>query len=263
MDESFYFNDCKEGSLINITRDNNYVYLHVMKDSTINKIPISISSYNIIVKENLSLAKYFLLHMRKIHTLTHFTSIENLDSILEYGILSKKLLIDNGLKFTESDPYRFDNLPTHISTSVSFPNYRMFYSKRMSLLKRYVVLEIKSSQILRNSNPLFFETDAANSYYQNTNQDLSSIESFNQMFKQKVITGERYPFLPDNYPTDPQAEIMLKDKIDISSIRCIHYDVDELSQNVDIINSLARNVNIDCVQSHRYFNYREDFNQWR
>ena len=37
MDESFYFNDCKEGSLINITRDNNYVYLHVIKDSTINK----------------------------------------------------------------------------------------------------------------------------------------------------------------------------------------------------------------------------------
>ena len=32
MDEPFYFNDCKEESLINITRDNNYVYLHVMKD---------------------------------------------------------------------------------------------------------------------------------------------------------------------------------------------------------------------------------------
>ena len=68
MNESFYFKDCKEGSLINITRDNNYVYLHVIKDSTINKIPISIRNYNIIVKENLSLAKYFLLYMCIIST---------------------------------------------------------------------------------------------------------------------------------------------------------------------------------------------------
>lgn len=64
-----------------------------------------------------------------INYLTHFTSIYNLKSILNYGICSVEYMKDNNISYKQSDNNRFDNKLNLISVSTNSVNKRMLYSK--------------------------------------------------------------------------------------------------------------------------------------
>jgi hypothetical protein len=67
---------------------------------------------------------------RDIETLVHFTRVENLSSILQNGLLSRKALETSGQQFLFNDPDRIDGHKEAICLSISFPNYKMFYPIR-------------------------------------------------------------------------------------------------------------------------------------
>lgn len=68
---------------------------------------------------------------RKISYVVHFTPIGNVECVLRNGLRSRNALV--GQEFIFTDEYRSDGWLDWISTSVTFPNYKMFYTKRNSL----------------------------------------------------------------------------------------------------------------------------------
>lgn len=80
---------------------------------------------------------------RKIPYLIHFSPLNNLGSILQDGLRSRNALVEQD--FVITDERRTDGWLDWISVSVSFPNYKMLYTKQNSLkdVKGWVILLIR------------------------------------------------------------------------------------------------------------------------
>ena len=72
---------------------------------------------------------------RGITTLIHFTRTENLQGILQEGLLGRRLLEARGQQFLFNDHDRVDGHKNAVCLSISFSNYQMFYSIRESKKK--------------------------------------------------------------------------------------------------------------------------------
>lgn len=70
-----------------------------------------------------------ILDQKKITNLYHFTKAENLDTILNKGLLSLTKLNTEKIEYSYTDEIRFDGKRNYICNSLSFPNYKMFYKK--------------------------------------------------------------------------------------------------------------------------------------
>jgi len=68
-----------------------------------------------------------IVREREIEYVFHFTRIDNLDSILNYGILGRTQLENRAISFQYNDEYRIDRQVSAICCSIGHPNYRMFY----------------------------------------------------------------------------------------------------------------------------------------
>ena len=66
-----------------------------------------------------------------IEYLTHFTNIENLESILTNGIRSVDYMKKHKIEYNNNDEYRFDNQLNLISISLNEINYKMLYKKQV------------------------------------------------------------------------------------------------------------------------------------
>lgn len=71
-----------------------------------------------------------LLEIAKNHNIeyfVHFTRLENLDSIIQKGIITRSELNFKQINYQYTDENRFDNQLNTISLSVTFPNYKMLF----------------------------------------------------------------------------------------------------------------------------------------
>lgn len=181
---------------------------------------------------------------RNIEYLVHFTPTINLLGIFEKSkILSRKLLEENNVdlldytKFT--DDIRFDD-KNYINLSIQRPNSFLFSKFREKTRGEshifWCVLKIDAKYIYY-SDTLFSITNAANSYNKRNIGVTGDIDKFRMMFapSQKVVTsyGEKTISrnnTPRQYPTDEQAEVLVKDEILLSDILQICFsDEDELA----------------------------------
>ena len=152
---------------------------------------------------------------RNITSLYHFTPLKNIMGILDIGLWSKQSLNESGLEFANTDEVRFDCRSNYISTSISFPNYKMFYSKVCEYPQQiWCVLELDPS-ILYKQECLFFPNNAACSGMSSKSAaEISSYEGFSRMFDGHHSTSK--------YAHDVQAEVMVKEFIDIDFIKSIN-----------------------------------------
>ena len=160
---------------------------------------------------------------REIKYLVHFTPIDNLQSILKFGLRSRKYLEDKKINFTPTDNDRLDHRWDRISASVSFPNYSMFYHKRCSMvgIKLWAVILIRK-EALWELDCQFFPKNAANSEMSKfTGTDWSSAQAFKDMFGQEE---SRRKYLLKYYTTDPQAEVMIKNTVPTDYISEVHLE---------------------------------------
>ena len=79
------------------------------------------------VEESLRLRAF--LKERRIDTLIHFTRLENLASILSYGLLSRRAIATDPRvgRVRTNEPELPEAWRDMISLNISFPNYRLFY----------------------------------------------------------------------------------------------------------------------------------------
>lgn len=195
-----------------------------------------------------------ILIERNINEIVHFTKIENLDSILEYGLLSKNILEEQRINYLYSDNYRYDNKLDFICNSITFPNYKMFYAKRQEdIRQKWAVITIDADILLHKLDTEFYKKNRASLEIYEDDRYYRSNEAFNSMFS--LINRDLY--IPDSYTTDPQAEVLIKDIIIPDYITGI-----ETNTNNEKVKSLALNVHKNYNPYSTLFNGRCDYRRW-
>jgi hypothetical protein len=99
---------------------------------------------------------------RKIETLVHFTRSQNLSSILQRGLLGRRVVENQSYAICPqyNDSYRLDGYKEAICLSISFPNYQMFYRYSNSDRQNWVILLLEAS-LLWNLDCAFCQENAA------------------------------------------------------------------------------------------------------
>ena len=154
-----------------------------------------------------------VIRQREIHRLCHFTRIDRLQSILENGLLASNY---EGIEKNDAD--RWDGHLDCICTSVEYPN--TFYLAQLvertnTNIEDWVILEINTGVI--NDSSLFCQVNAA----KDSGMHLKSgVEAFSSLFDShiEISSRDRNKNWIDCVPTDLQAEILIRDRIDVGNL---------------------------------------------
>lgn len=167
---------------------------------------------------------------RGIDHLIHFTPTINLLSIFEQGkLLSRALLEKNDiddtlLDFIEFlDGIRFDD-KNYINLSLTSPNFYLFNRFRERTQdKPYInwcVLKINPKYIYQTET-LFSVTNAASSIAKHTYGISGDLDKFRKLFENGITSrfgNLQRGNLKSKYPTDVQAEVLVKNEILLADI---------------------------------------------
>lgn len=196
---------------------------------------------------------------RDIVNFVHITNVENLPSILLNGICSKAYLEDNNIEYDCADAKQINRIEDAISISVTFPNYKMFYSLRQENEKvEWVVLLLDAKQVLSLDCAFCYTNASSNEIFNIPLELRKTYEAFEQMFLR--IGHEKYRGLSPNEPTDPQAEILVFNLIPASFIKKVIFEKYEVKiKYASLLNKMSIPYNID----ERYFLPRHDYSFWQ
>ena len=210
--------------------------------------------------ENLSKIKEDATN-RGIENLIHFTTLNYLDQLLKEGIFCRDKLLKDKFKsrtFILTDEDDIADNAEWISTSISFPNYKMFFSKRINQQNLLRLKDVTGWVVLALDSKILWELDCrfthvnAAKYRYFTAPSFSKYERFEKMFEDTYL---RSPTLPDNFTTDVQAEVLIKDFIHTKYIKEVIFEDRETANNFQ--NSTNTNYKITVDRS--YFDKREDY----
>lgn len=188
---------------------------------------------------------------RGIEHLVHFTPTINLLSIFEQGkLLSRALLEKFDISQTDifdyvefTDNIRFDD-KSYINLSIQHPNsflLRRFQEKTQNEIHiNWCVLKIDKKYIY-SKGTLFSVTNAANNYNKRNIGVTGDLEKFKMMFSPSLDIHTSYGSrtiqrhsLKSKYPTDEQAEVLVKDDISVSDILQVCF-----KDNIDLASGKA------------------------
>jgi len=182
-----------------------------------------------------------IVKRRKIEYLVHFTRIDNLNSILENGLIPVSMQQKMKIPSVHNDEQRIDSKLDCTSCSISFPNYKLFYTFREYKFPEssWVVIVLDKDVLFSPSNITYFcQTNAARVFPRiSSAKELCTATAFENMFCNSLTTKENKVIqraslqINDCITTDPQAEILISDVIDKKYIGCICFqkqsDIDE------------------------------------
>ena len=208
-------------------------------------------------KEAIAALKKFIQE-RDIDELIHFTRYENLESILENGIVTRDVLNSLNRDFYVNDSKRLDGHQNSTSVSVTFPNWKMFYKYRMqSDATGWVVISIKP-EVLWEYDCAFCKHNAADSRISKRNiDDLCNIKSFEEMFLDDPAGTRLEESLEPCDPTDPQAEVLVFNNIPIKHIQEVGFENEYLLEFAESEYNKDVASNISFVLAEHYFKPRE------
>ena len=178
---------------------------------------------------------------RNVSTLYHFTPIENLESILKHGILSINKLKEKNIQYVYNDSERLENQPDYICFSVEYPNGMLLRNYMRTRHREYVLLEIDIN-VLNYKYARCCPVNAATA----RGGYVKSIADFYSLFE-----GSRHKDLPNNFPSDEQAEILIKDNVEPIYIKKVVFET--LYSKNKFANIANSEVN------YKLFKYRSDF----
>lgn len=171
----------------------------------------------------------YLTEERGVKYLIHFTPINNLNSIFENGIAPRVCFGDSG-EIIVTDITRWDNHPECSCFSLSFPNYQMLNTKRRTTGRRFAVLVIDISAMLAPGVDKLYYLPVNASYngVRWNITDYTQLRDAKNMFadelEYKGVTYLREKLdIPKEYPTSPQAELMIDGIVPPKYVREIHF----------------------------------------
>lgn len=201
---------------------------------------------------------------RKVKYIVHFTRVENLPNILREGITPRTQLENSNSSFIYNDNLRLDGIKNSISLSISFPNYRMLYRLRKENPDAdWAILLINPHSIFADFNnpPLFFKTNAASSKNKTQGQQSTNTLMSDLFYDQELRDKLQ---LPENFPTDPQAEILYTTTLDPASIELIHFETVDRQKDIKYIQNITQdNPDKKFLFSNEFFAPRADYAHWK
>lgn len=199
---------------------------------------------------------------RGITSLFHFTPLQNLDSIMRHGLTPREELDKRKIPYIKTDLDRIDGEMSAVSLSVSFPNYRMFFRKRYDYRNwEWAVIEIKPN-VLWEMECDFFQTNAANRKSAFLNRRKGKFDHLKNMFAERIESGilRNNLKIPLQYPTDPQAEVLVYGCIDPSLFIAIN--VDGVDNFAKVRGRLIQN-RFPIRNAQFLFKPRQDYAHWQ
>ena len=167
-----------------------------------------------------------LLKQHQIDSLYHFTQAENLPDIFKHGLLPRDILDSKKISSYFNDYYRYDNCLNAVCLSIEFPNYKMFYALRQSNPDiDWAVLRL-DAHILCNFTCAYCWTNAGNSEISKIPiEQRKGPDAFLGLFGNQPNYPRREELnIPDYYPTNPQAEVLVFGTIPIKYIHNVYFE---------------------------------------
>ncbi|MBB4606507.1 hypothetical protein GGR75_004097 [Xanthomonas campestris] len=194
---------------------------------------------------------------RRITALVHFTREENLASILARGLICRDVLAREGTT-TFNDAYRLDHTSA-ICLSIGFPNYKMFYGLRMSnQTQKWVVIGIRPS-VLWTRPCAFCTANAASAAVSAIPlPERATLGAFQAMFGDWGDKPRSALGLPSDYPTHPQAEVLMLDGVSKDDILGVKTEDPVSLQRLQALHGEAR-----IGLWPQLFGPRTDFAHWK
>ncbi|MBR6089084.1 MAG: DUF4433 domain-containing protein [Anaerolineaceae bacterium] len=212
-----------------------------------------------------------LIKKNRISCLTHFTHIDNLRSILEFGILPLSILESNKTfanvrKTSVSLPREWHGL---VPLNISFPDYKLFNQMQNHQSSEWVVLLIDPA-ILYNF-PCYFFPDRASEFIGFAPQaglplgEYQTSGALKDLFADTETVKRRELEIPSFYTTNPCSEVLSFFPIAPSSITQVFFASDYkfnmwVLSNTDFAVSRVRNLWNCGLQFH---SPRTDYTFWK
>lgn len=198
---------------------------------------------------------------RHIDKLYHFTRAENLPSIFAHGLLPRSVITEKGIKSCFNDEYRYDQCTNAVCLSIEFPNYKMFYKLRQDNPDVvWAVLEL-DAHILCSFSCAYCWTNAGDASMFNTPiRDRMGITAFLKLFENRPHYPQREELrIMDSFPTNPQAEVLVFDRIPVSFIRSVYFENAHLFEEYRTVIPQE----VQATYDLSYFRYRSDWKSWK
>jgi hypothetical protein len=194
---------------------------------------------------------------RGIKLLMHFTRASNLPSIFTRGLVPRNTLAQEGFD-AFNDQYRIDGTDA-VCLSIDFPNYKMFYGVQKDHADETWVIICIHPQALWDLDCAFCTANAASNGVTaiplNQRRTLSAMQAMYMDWPGKARSELN---LPDNYPTNPQAEVLALQGVPKK------YIVGILTLNEVVRQELmAKFPGVEMRALAGYFRYRRDFAHWK
>ena len=194
---------------------------------------------------------------RGIQYLMHFTRASNLGSILQRGLVVRNALIPEGYG-DFNDQYRIDGTNA-ICLSIGFPNYKMFWGLRKDNPGIDWVILVIRPEVMWTLPCAFCATNAAaTSVTAIPLVQRSTLTALQAMYADWNDKTRTLLNIPDNYPTNPQAEVLMLEGVPR------HHILGVIVLNETTKKSLqAQFPTLDVIVNAGYFRYRRDYEHWR
>lgn len=202
-----------------------------------------------------------LIEEKGIRNLYHFTNVDNLKNIFKYGLVPRSNLRERNIPFNYNDADRHDGCLNSVSVSIEFPNYKMFYSLRCRHPDyNWAVLKIDAT-VLVDFYCAYSWTNAADadSYIIPVEERVGK-EAFLELFQDREGYPRRESLnIPESYPTNPQAEVLVFETIPRSYINTVLFDKDILTEKYRNLLPDTFSFSTDISM----FRWRKDYSSWQ
>ena len=205
---------------------------------------------------------------REIPYLIHFTRACNVSSILKHGLLPRKELrkrLGRQFKLVEiNDQQRYDQHLDANCLSISYPNYRMFFRYQTANPESYwAVIHIRTDILWKMDCAFCITNAASNCIRSRPIEELKTASALAALFNDfesgsDGVTRSSLP-IPNCFPTNPQAEVLVFETIPASDVMAIYLkEQDELSTK--LTDSWS---DVPVKFSRAFFGPRVDFEHWQ
>lgn len=176
---------------------------------------------------------------RSIHSLLHFTQLQNLPNIIQHGILPREVLYDVDFDAHASADYQLNGKYGAVSLSISAVSEKIFSAKtKKSTESDWVVLFIDPS-ILWTHDCRFCFRNAATKKMKNHRGRLDGPWALEQMFSDEMappnFKGTSYRAvtdIPNFLTTDPDAEVQVFGRVAPETIKSAWGPSSDLAETV-------------------------------
>jgi len=194
---------------------------------------------------------------KNIRRVIHFTRIENLNKILQEGLRPRDELSTG--EYIYNDEHRIDGYTNAVCCSICYPNYKMFYKLRMEdPTAEWVIIGIKTKVLWKKDVAFCFDNAASSDIITLPLEVLKGSEAFLKMFEEYDNKPSRHAMgLPDCYPTNPQAEVLVFDTIDPKDIFGLVFETQERKDEYK-----KRFPDLQMLGNKKYFSARHDYDHW-